>query len=117
VPCSGRWLADLDGIYDPGQYNDRLLLGLKGVMSETEIHIMQQRLRQGLLNKARRGELRLVPPLGYVQRTSGEVVLDPDEQVQAVVRLNLFVSLPHWVRCMRSCGTWSRTRCRWGCGA
>jgi len=83
----GTLLADLDGIYDPGQYNDRLLLGLKGVMSETEIHIMQQRLRQGLLNKARRGELRLVPPLGYVQRTSGEVVLDPDEQVQAVVRL------------------------------
>jgi DNA invertase Pin-like site-specific DNA recombinase len=83
----GTLLADLDGIYDPGQYNDRLLLGLKGVLSETELHIMHQRLREGLLNKARRGELRIVPPLGYVQRASGEVVLDPDEQVQAVVRL------------------------------
>ena len=83
----GTLLADLDGIYDPAQYNDRLLLGLKGTMSEAELHIMQQRLRQGLLAKARRGELHLVPPMGYVQRASGEITLDPDEQVQAVMRL------------------------------
>jgi DNA invertase Pin-like site-specific DNA recombinase len=83
----GTLLADLDGIYDPAQYNDRLLLGLKGTMSEAELHIMQQRLRQGLLAKARRGELHLIPPLGYVQRASGEIALDPDEQVQAVLRL------------------------------
>jgi DNA invertase Pin-like site-specific DNA recombinase len=80
-------IADLDGVYDPAQYNDRLLLGLKGTMSEAELHIMQQRLRQGLLAKARRGDLAVIPPMGYVQRDSGEVVLDPDEQVQHVIRL------------------------------
>jgi DNA invertase Pin-like site-specific DNA recombinase len=84
---AGTLIADLDGIYDPGQYNDRLLLGLKGTMSEAELHIMQQRLRQGLLAKARRGELPVVPPMGYLQRAAGEIVLDPDEQVQAVIRL------------------------------
>jgi len=83
----GTLLADLDGLYDPSQYNDRLLLGLKGTMSEAELHIMQQRLRQGLLAKARRGELSLVPPMGYVRRAAGEIGLDPDEQVQAVIRL------------------------------
>lgn len=83
----GTLIAELDGIYDPAQYNDRLLLGLTGTMSEAELHIMQQRLRQGLLAKARRGELHVVPPMGYLQRASGEIVLDPDEQVQAVIRL------------------------------
>src|SRR6266851_2923824 len=80
-------IADLDGVYDPAQYNDRLLLGLKGTMSEAELHIMQQRLRQGLLAKARRGELALVPPMGYVRGAAGALVLDPDEQVQQVIRL------------------------------
>jgi DNA invertase Pin-like site-specific DNA recombinase len=80
-------IADLDGVYDPAQYNDRLLLGLKGTMSEAELHIMQQRLRQGLLAKARRGELALVPPMGYVRSAAGALVLDPDEQVQQVIRL------------------------------
>jgi len=80
-------IADLDGVYDPAQYNDRLLLGLKGTMSEAELHIMQQRLRQGLLAKARRGELALVPPMGYVRGASGALILDPDEQVQQVIRL------------------------------
>jgi DNA invertase Pin-like site-specific DNA recombinase len=83
----GTLIADLDGIYDPAQYNDRLLLGLKGTMSEAELHIMQQRLRQGLLAKARRGDLRVAVPMGYIRRASGEVSLDPDEQVQHVVRL------------------------------
>src|SRR5713226_3665173 len=80
-------IADLDGVYDPAQYNDRLLLGLKGTMSEAELHVMQQRLRQGLLAKARRGELALVPPMGYVRGDAGALVLDPDEQVQQVIRL------------------------------
>ena len=80
-------IADLDGVYDPAQYNDRLLLGLKGTMSEAELHIMQQRMRQGLLAKARRGDLALAPPMGYIRRERGELALDPDEQVQAVVRL------------------------------
>ncbi len=56
-------------------------------MSEAELHIMQQRLRQGLLAKARRGALRLVPPMGYVQRPGGEIALDPDAQVHATIRL------------------------------
>jgi DNA invertase Pin-like site-specific DNA recombinase len=59
---SGTLIADLDGIYDPVQYNDRLLLGLKGTMSEAELHIMQQRLRQGILAKARRGGCTWCPP-------------------------------------------------------
>lgn len=80
-------IADLDGVYDPAQYNDRLLLGLKGTMSEAELHIMQQRMRHGLVAKARRGELALVPPMGYVRRESGALALDPDEQVQHVIHL------------------------------
>lgn len=83
----GTLIADGDGIYDPGQYNDRLLLGLKGTMSEAELHIMQQRMRQGVLAKARRGELIAGVPTGYLRRPSGEVILDPDEQVQHVIRL------------------------------
>ena len=80
-------IADLDGVYDPAQYNDRLLLGLKGTMSEAELHILKQRMQQGRLSKARRGELAIPLPTGYVRRASGEVALDPDEQVQQVVRL------------------------------
>jgi DNA invertase Pin-like site-specific DNA recombinase len=80
-------IADLDGVYDPAEYNDRLLLGLKGTMSEAELHILKQRMYQGRLAKARRGELAIPVPTGYVRRPSGEVAFDPDEQVQAVVRL------------------------------
>jgi len=83
----GTLIADSDGVYDPAQYNDRLLLGLKGTMSEAELHILQQRLRQGRLNKARRGALAVPLPVGYLRRPSGAVALDPDAQVQAVVRL------------------------------
>jgi DNA invertase Pin-like site-specific DNA recombinase len=80
-------LADQDGLYDPTDYNDRLLLGLKGTMSEAELHILQGRMHQALLNKARRGELCMLPPVGYVKRLSGEFTLDPDEQAQGVIRL------------------------------
>ncbi len=83
----GTLIADLDGIYDPGQYNDRLLLGLKGTMSEAELHVLKQRMQQGRLNKARRGELAFAVPTGYVRQASGEVTSDPDEQVRHVVRL------------------------------
>ena len=82
----GTLIGDLDGLYDPSTYNDRLLLGLKGTMSEAELHILQQRLHQGALQKARRGELIALVPAGYVRLPSGEVSLDPDEQVQAVIR-------------------------------
>ena len=83
----GTLIADLDGVYDPAQYNDRLLLGLKGTMSEAELHILKQRMFEGKLQKARRGALGFAVPLGYVRRPSGEVVLDPDEQAQHIVRL------------------------------
>ena len=81
---SGAVLADTDGVYDPAEYNDRLLLGLKGTMSEAELHLIKQRMWNGRLNKARRGELAFPLPSGYVRRPSGEVALDPDEQVQTV---------------------------------
>jgi DNA invertase Pin-like site-specific DNA recombinase len=84
---SGAVLADLDGIYDPGDYNDRLLLGLKGTISEAELHLIKQRMWNGRINKARRGELTFALPSGYIRRSSGEVVFDPDEQVQTVIRL------------------------------
>ena len=80
-------LADADGVYDPTEYSDRLLLGLHGVMNEAELHVLKQRMYQGKLNKARRGELLSTPPIGYLRVASGEWVIDPDEQVQAVVRL------------------------------
>ena len=80
-------LADADGVYDPTDHNDRLLLGLHGMMSEAELHVLKERMYQGKLNKARRGELLGVPPIGYVRLASGEWAIDPDEQVQATVRL------------------------------
>lgn len=83
----GTLIADLDGIYDPSQYNDRLLLGLKGTMSEAELHILKQRMVQGKYNKAKRGELGFSVPIGYVRRLSGEIRFDPDEQAQQVVKL------------------------------
>lgn len=82
----GTLIADLDGLYDPARYNDRLLLGLKGTMSEAELHLLRQRLLNGKLHKARRGELRVPVPTGYLLQPSGEVILDPDEEVQLAVR-------------------------------
>jgi DNA invertase Pin-like site-specific DNA recombinase len=84
---SGTLLADPDGVYDPSLYNDRLLLGLKGTMSEAELYLIRQRMASGKLAKAERGELVIAVPIGYVRRPSGEVAFDPDEQAQTVVRL------------------------------
>ena len=80
-------ILDEDGVYDPAHFNDRLLLGLKGTMSEAELHVLRARLQGGLLNKARRGELRCRLPVGFVYDAGGRVVLDPDTQVQETVRL------------------------------
>jgi DNA invertase Pin-like site-specific DNA recombinase len=80
-------ILDEDGIYDPAGFNDRLLLGLKGTMSEAELHILKARMRGGQLNKARRGELEMGPPVGLVYRTDGTIGLDPDAQVQKAIRL------------------------------
>ena len=80
-------ILDEDGIYDPAHFNDRLLLGLKGTMSEAELHMLRARLRGGLINKARRGDLRCRLPVGLVYDPSGRVTFDPDKQVQESVRL------------------------------
>jgi DNA invertase Pin-like site-specific DNA recombinase len=82
----GTLLADQDGIYDPNDTNDRLVLGLKGTMSEVELSTMRNRLERGKLNKARRGELIGSVPFGYFKLPGGAVVLDPDEQVRATVQ-------------------------------
>ena len=79
-------ILDEDGLYDPAHFNDRLLLGLKRTMSEAELHVLRARLG-GQLNKARRGELWIRPPLGFVVDPAGKLMLDPDEQVQSAVRL------------------------------
>jgi DNA invertase Pin-like site-specific DNA recombinase len=80
-------ILDEDGIYDPSHFNDRLLLGLKGTMSEAELHILRARLLGGQMNKARRGELWIQPPIGYVYDGKQRIVFDPDEQIQRAVRL------------------------------
>ena len=84
---SDTLILDEDGIYDPAHFNDRLLLGLKGTMSEAELHVLRARLRGGILNKARRGELRCPLPVGLVHLDGAGVGLDPDQQVQDSVRL------------------------------
>lgn len=84
---SGSLILDEDGIYDPAAFNDRLLLGLKGTMSEAELHIIKARLRGGVLNKARRGELEVRPPVGLIYRPDGKIVLDPNQEVQSAVHL------------------------------
>jgi DNA invertase Pin-like site-specific DNA recombinase len=80
-------ILDEDGVYDPTHFNDRLPLGLKGTMSEAELHVLRARLRGGILNKAQRGELQLRLPVGLVDGPDGRVVLDPDAQVQDSIRL------------------------------
>lgn len=80
-------ILDEDGVYDPTHFNDRLLLGLKGTMSEAELHVLRARLRGGILNKAQRGALQLRLPVGLVDGPDGRVVLDPDVQVQGSIRL------------------------------
>jgi DNA invertase Pin-like site-specific DNA recombinase len=79
---SGTLICDEDGLYDPGDFNDRLLLGLKGTMSEAELHFIRARLQGGILSKARRGELQMPLPVGLVYDPAGKVVLDPDSSVQ-----------------------------------
>jgi DNA invertase Pin-like site-specific DNA recombinase len=79
-------ILDEDGVYDPGHFNDRLLLGLKGTMSEAELHIIRARLQGGIENKARRGELQMRLPVGFIY-DDNQVKLDPDQQVQNAIYL------------------------------
>jgi DNA invertase Pin-like site-specific DNA recombinase len=80
-------VIDEDGIYDPGQYNDRLLLGFRGTMSEAELHWLHCRLVGGKLEKAQHGALRFRLPVGLSYDPTGQVVLEPDEEIQHAVRL------------------------------
>jgi DNA invertase Pin-like site-specific DNA recombinase len=75
-------ILDEDGVYNPGDFNDRLLLGLKGTMSEAELHVLRARLRGGILNQARRGALKMPLPVGLTYDPVDNVVLDPDRQVR-----------------------------------
>ena len=80
-------IGDADGIYHPALFNDRLLLGLKGTMSEAELHVLRARLNGGIRNKAARGELRRGLPVGFVWgEADGEVLLHPDEAVVTAIR-------------------------------
>lgn len=84
-------ILDEDGIYNPTDFNDRILLGLKGTVSEAELHFLNARMRGGLLNKARRGELKMPLPIGLVYDPLDRVVLDPDAQIQETIN-HLFES-------------------------
>ena len=78
-------ILDEDGVYDPANFNDRLLLGLKGTMSEAELHVLKARLRGGILNKVRRGEYCCPLPTGLVYDEAGNVMLDPDMQIRDTI--------------------------------
>jgi DNA invertase Pin-like site-specific DNA recombinase len=78
-------ILDEDGVYDPTNFNDRLLLGLKGTMSEAELHVLKARLRGGILNKVRRGEYRCPLPTGFAYDPTGAVVVDPDAHVRETI--------------------------------
>lgn len=80
-------ILDEDGVYDPAHFNDRLLLGLKGAMSEAELHVLKARLQGGIRNKARRGELEVPLPIGLTYHTGGTVVLTPDQSIKAAIEL------------------------------
>jgi DNA invertase Pin-like site-specific DNA recombinase len=82
---TGTLIADSDGIYAPGDFNDRLLLGLKGTMSEAELHLIRERLNGGLRNKAARGELRMHLPVGFDRDEDGQIVLSAVEQVRHTI--------------------------------
>lgn len=110
-------ILDEDGIYDPAHFNDRLLLGLKGTMSEAELHLLRARLIGGMLNKARRGELQCRVPIGFVYDAAGRVVPDPDQQVQHTIRIFFETfgrtgSATATVKCFREHG-WSFPRRIW----
>ena len=94
-------ICDEDGLYDPGDFNDRLLLGLKGTMSEAELHFIRARLQGGILSKARRGELQVPLPVGLIYDPAGKVVLDPDSGVRDALN-HLSATFP--AHRLRACG-------------
>src|SRR2546426_6323425 len=80
-------VIDEDGCYDPADFNDGLLLGLKGTMAQAELHFLRARLQGGKLNKAKKGELRFPLPVGYCYDEQSRIIVDPDEEVRGAVRL------------------------------
>jgi len=78
-------VIDEDGCYDPADFNDGLLLGLKGTMAQAELHFLRTRLQGGKLNKAKKGELRFPLPVGFCYDEQGRIILDPDEEVRGAV--------------------------------
>jgi DNA invertase Pin-like site-specific DNA recombinase len=88
----GAVLVDFDGVYDPNLVNDRLLLGMKGTMSEFELNLLRQRSREAILQKARRGELQFLLPVGFCWNASRKIEKDPDQRVQQAIQL-VFVKL------------------------
>ena len=84
---TGTLILDEDGLYDPATFNDRLLLGLKGTMSEAELHVLQARLKGGILHKASRAALKVPLPVGLLYAQDQSVMLDPDAQVEGALRL------------------------------
>jgi DNA invertase Pin-like site-specific DNA recombinase len=83
----GALVMDLDGIYDRNLIKDRLLLGLKGTMSEFELSLLRQRSEEAIRQKARRGELQFLLPIGFCWTSSGKIEKDPDERVQQAMQL------------------------------
>jgi DNA invertase Pin-like site-specific DNA recombinase len=80
-------VIDEDGCYDPADFNDSLVLGLKGTMAQAELHFLRARLQGGKLNKAKKGELRFPLPVGFSYDEQGRITLDPDEEVRGAVAL------------------------------
>jgi len=103
---SGTILIDDDGVYDPNNFNDRLLLGLKGTMSQAELHFLGERMRGGALSKAMRGDLKYFLPVGYIYDEAGRIVKDPDIQVQDAVSL--------FFETFRICGSANKLVIRYG---
>lgn len=99
----GTLIADAEGVYDPRAYNDRLLLGLKGTMSEAELHMLRERLTAGRMSRVRRGEYVQRLPTGLVRRADGRVEKDPDAQVRQALELvfTQFAELGSGQRVMR----------------
>ena len=107
---TGTLICDEDGLYDPRNFNDRLLLGMKGQMSEAELHFIRARLRGGILSKARRGELITPLPVGLAYDAAGHVILDPDTAVQGALAAPVRhlrghrVGVPPCVKAFRTAG-------------
>lgn len=80
-------IIDEDGCYDPADFNDQLVLGFKGTMSQAELHFLRSRLQGGKLNKAKKGELRFPLPVGLCYDSERRIVLDPDQEVRGAIEL------------------------------